>query len=82
MKIAHFVSTFEYYKAEKSGDKPYTIRDKTIRNLNKLRDATHICIHKGYTKESFTRKLTYQLIWKDNIIGSWNPTNKNKEVNK
>ena len=78
MKIAHFVSTFEYYKAEKSGDKPYTIRDATILNLNKLRYATHICIHKGYTKESFTRKLTYQLIWKDNIIASWNPINQNK----
>ena len=71
MRKAHFVSKFEYYRLEKSGDKPYTIRDTTFRNTQKVKGATHITIHKGYTRESFTRKISNILCWKDNIIIAW-----------
>jgi len=72
-KIVEFISTFEYYDAEFSGIKPYTIRDKTKRNEAKLKGATHVRIRRGYTATSFTKKITYRLDWKDNVIVSWNP---------
>ena len=39
----------------------------------KVMDATHIRIRKGYTAESFTRKITDRTEWGEQIIISWNP---------
>lgn len=71
MKVVEFISTFTHYESEKLGIKPYTIRDMTKRNISKVKGATHVRIRKGYTKETFTRKITSRLDWKDNIIIAW-----------
>ena len=73
MKIAEFISKFEFYDAEESGIKSYTIRDNTFRLERKLDHATHIRIRRGYTSKSFTRKITHVCCWKDNVIIAWNP---------
>ena len=71
MKIVEFISTFEYYDAEESGAKCYTIRDATPRTLKKSAGATHIRIRMGYTKVSFIREISHRLDWKDNVILAW-----------
>jgi len=72
MKEAHFVSTFDFYDQEECGDKPYTIRDDTPLNRKKLRGATHITLHRGYTKKKFTREISNILFWKNrSIITAW-----------
>ena len=80
MKKVHFISKFEYYRLEKCGDKPYTLRDNTFRTSNKIKEATHITIHKGYTKECFTRKISNILWWKDNIMIAWRNQHNKKKV--
>ncbi len=73
-KVIEFISTFEMYEKEESGIKPYTIRKLTDRLFIKLeKNPTHLRIRKGYTKESFTRKITHNLEWGEWIILSWNP---------
>lgn len=71
-KTAHFVSTYEYYDLESSGSKSYTIRDYTPRCRAKLKDATHITIHRGYTTTTFTEKISNILYWNQFVIISWN----------
>ena len=78
MKTAEFISTFDWYVVESSGVKPYTIRDKTLRTEKKIEDATHIRIRKGYTKESFTKKITHIMNLDKYVIIAWNP-NKGEE---
>lgn len=75
MKTIEFISTFDWYELESSGNKPYTIRDKTIRLEKKIENADYIKIRKGYTKKSFTEKITHILKLDKYIIISWNPKN-------
>ena len=83
----HYVSTFEMYKKEESGLKPNTIRcishlfvekKLPVEKIKQLQDKTHITIHKGYTKEKFTRRITDITIWDNWVIYSWNPNETKK----
>ena len=78
-KIIEFVSIFKHYDDEKSGKKQYIVRDNTTRIKKMLIGATHIRIRRGYTKTSFTEKITHMLYWKDVIIISWNKALSEKE---
>ena len=73
MKTAEFISTFDWYDVEVSGIKPYTLRDKTPRTEKRLENATHIRIRRGYTKKSFTKKITHRMDFEGYIIIAWNP---------
>jgi len=79
MKTAEFISTFKWYDVEASGQKPYTIRNKTSRAEAKLRGATHIKIRRGYTKDFFVKEITHRLDLKEYIIIAWNPNKEGKE---
>ncbi len=76
IKVYEVISTFEMYDKEESGRKPNTVRIITFAKEQKLKEATHIRIRKGYTKEFFTRKITDKTKWKNDWIISWNPNNK------
>ncbi len=81
--IIVFISTFEMYKKEKSGNKPNTLRIITFGKEQRLKKATYIKIRKGYTKEFFIRKITDKTKWINHWIISWNPNDKElKELNK
>ena len=59
---------------EKLGIKPNTVRfDLPEWKKNKLKEATHIRMHRGYTKTFFVREITDKTEWKNCHIISWNP---------
>lgn len=73
MKIINFISTFEMYDKEESGLKPNILRILRFNTEQKLKEATHIKIRRGYTDNSFIRKITDKTKWGNNWIVSWNP---------
>lgn len=75
-----FISKFEYYEKEKSGKKRNTVRDwlglsgAKYDRLNRWLKAGNfgtVTIQKGYTKESFTRKVTDVTVLGNGVIISW-----------
>ncbi len=72
-EVIEFISTFEMYEKEESGKKPNTVRIITFAKEQKLKEATHIRIRKGYTKHFFIRKITDKTKWRNDWIISWNP---------
>ncbi len=59
-------------KNEKSGRKANTVRlNLPDWKKEKLAEATHIKIRKGYTKEFFIRKITDKTYWEGIYIISW-----------
>ena len=76
MKLLTFISTYEHFRDEDSGIKPYTIRDfEKMNNFMKAKviGATHVRIRKAYTTESIVREITHKLYWDKWVILSWNP---------
>ena len=73
MKIINFISTFEMYDKEESGIKPNTVRLLNESKKQKLKIATHVRIRRGYTSNSFIRKITDKSEWGMSWIISWNP---------
>lgn len=72
MKTIHLISTFRWFDLEYSGDKSWTIRKRTKRLEKMLENATHLTIRRGYTKISFTSKITHIYMKGDYVIISWN----------
>lgn len=68
------ISNHEMYEKERSGAKPNTLRDISI--AWKAKRAEFVRIRKGYTNESFTRKITDVSTWGGHVIISWNPNEK------
>ena len=72
IEIINFVSNFKNYEKEKSGRKANTVRTNLPEwKKKKLKEATHIKIRKGYTKEFFIRKITDKTYWDGIDIISW-----------
>lgn len=77
-----FVSTYEFFKREKSGKKPYTIRDinrmassKYDRALRFIRGETilTVTISKAYTRRAIRHTVTDITAWHDGLVFAWNP---------
>ena len=73
MNIINFISNFEMYDKEVSGKKPNTLRLDTPITRARLEIATHVKIHRGYTKQCFVREITDKTFWNGWCIISWHP---------
>lgn len=82
MMSLRFVSTFDYYDAEESGIKSYTIRDYISMPQGKRQKCVvgnEIVISRGYTMTTFKRIISHVLYWDNWVIISWKHPEGSKE---